>query len=140
MIKGNLLSVTEGILLHQCNCQGNFGAGLALQIKHKWPHVAEASEKLCRLSSPLGHTQLVQINEKLWVANIYGQFHYGRGHRQTDYVAVSRALWELKGIANEKEVFAPKNMGCGLAGGVWTVYLGILETVFPNITIIEFER
>ena len=36
-IKGDLLEITEGIICHQVNCQRVAGAGLALQIRKKWP-------------------------------------------------------------------------------------------------------
>lgn len=36
-IKGNILNVTEGIIVQQVNCHGIMGAGLAKQIRDKWP-------------------------------------------------------------------------------------------------------
>lgn len=38
-IKGNILNVTEGIIVQQVNCMGVMGAGLAKQIKDKWPNI-----------------------------------------------------------------------------------------------------
>ena len=32
--KGDLLSVTKGIIAHGCNAQGVMGSGVALQIKN----------------------------------------------------------------------------------------------------------
>ena len=38
-IKGDILNVTEGIIVQQVNCFGVMGAGLAKQIRDKWPSV-----------------------------------------------------------------------------------------------------
>ena len=38
-IKGNILNATEGIIVQQVNCMGVMGAGLAKQIRDKWPSV-----------------------------------------------------------------------------------------------------
>lgn len=34
-IKGDVLSIKEGIILHSCNDQGIMGAGIAYQIKER---------------------------------------------------------------------------------------------------------
>ena len=37
VIKGDLLKAKEDIIIHQVNCQGAYGAGLAKQIANKYP-------------------------------------------------------------------------------------------------------
>jgi len=37
VLKGDILTVKKGYVCHQVNIQGIMGAGLALQIKNKWP-------------------------------------------------------------------------------------------------------
>ena len=32
IINGNILDITEGVIVHQVNCKGVMGAGLALQM------------------------------------------------------------------------------------------------------------
>ena len=39
---GDLLNVTEGIILHGCNGQGVMGAGVAKAIKMKYPEAFTA--------------------------------------------------------------------------------------------------
>jgi hypothetical protein len=118
---------------------GVLGAGLALQIKNKWPKVALASEELCKNSNPLGTAQLIKVEEHLWVANIYGQYKFGRHGVYTDYTAVSKAFYDLKSQLNGQSIYIPKNMGCGLAGGVWSLYSEIVNVILPDTTIIELE-
>ena len=36
-IHKNLTTVTHGIVAHGCNCKGKMGAGVAKDIKEKWP-------------------------------------------------------------------------------------------------------
>lgn len=37
LVQGNILDAPENIIVHQVNCKGVMGAGLALQIKSKYP-------------------------------------------------------------------------------------------------------
>lgn len=39
VIEGDILTVTHGIIAHQCNCRGVMGAGLALQVRNKYSKV-----------------------------------------------------------------------------------------------------
>ena len=44
----NLLNIRSGVICHQVNCIGAMGAGLALQIRNKWPIVYEKYKEDCR--------------------------------------------------------------------------------------------
>ena len=39
VIKGDVLSIKEGIIVHGCNCQGVMGGGVALSIRNQFPTV-----------------------------------------------------------------------------------------------------
>lgn len=43
----NILNSTETILVHQVNCMGVMGAGLALQIARKYPNIRQNS--VCKI-------------------------------------------------------------------------------------------
>lgn len=47
IVKGSLLRANEDILGHQVNTLGAMGAGLAKQIKEKYPYVYEDYKNLC---------------------------------------------------------------------------------------------
>lgn len=47
IVKGDILQASEDIIGHQVNCQGVMGAGLAKQIRNKYPHVYDEYRKLC---------------------------------------------------------------------------------------------
>lgn len=43
----NILDVTEGIIIHQVNCQNVMGAGVALQLSRKYPIVKQEYHNIC---------------------------------------------------------------------------------------------
>lgn len=46
-VEGNILDAEEDIICHQVNCKGVMGAGLAKQIKSKYPNVYKDYKRLC---------------------------------------------------------------------------------------------
>lgn len=126
--KGNILEATETIICHQVNCRGVMGAGLANQIRRNYPQVYKAYKKY---ASPecLGKVQLVPINSKQCIANIFGQLNYGTKTVQTDYKAIARAFSVLNNRFPGCSVAIPYKMGCGLAGGDWNT---MLKTITEN--------
>lgn len=139
IVNGNLLRVEEGIIVHQVNCQGVMGAGIARQIKSMYPNVFASYAKACasRTSEQLlGRSQVVQVNDRLYVCNLFGQDRYGRDRRHTDYKAFEKALIELqkKSLAIRLPVFFPFGIGCGLAGGDWKIISAFIEYYIPEAT------
>lgn len=90
-ISGNILDVTEGIIVQQVNCQGVMGAGLAKQICQKYPSVYEHYSGVCGTAdkSLLGAVCYVRVSPTLLVASVFGQEFYGRNPNivYTDYDA-----------------------------------------------------
>ncbi|MDT0160376.1 macro domain-containing protein [Bacillus sp. AG4(2022)] len=145
MLEGNILNAPENIIGHQVNCQGVMGAGLAIQIRSKYPEVytnykefvAEYRNKLL-----LGKMQLVTCGENKWVANLFGQFSYGRRKPvYTHYGALEDALRDLKNFAKEHglSVALPYGIGCGLAGGDWEDVYAIIDGVFHNYEVVLYK-
>lgn len=144
-LKGNILNIKKGIICHQVNCKGVMGAGLALQIKKKWPEVYE-TYKDCHIGgiTTLGRTIIKPIKgHPLYVANLCAQNAYGRKTKivHTNYKALEACLkslaeWRVK---NEPTmlVYIPYKMSCGLAGGSWTKVLSIIESHIPEAVIMR---
>lgn len=65
------------IICHQVNCRAAMGAGLARQIRDKWPVVFDEYVKVCS-PKKLGDFQVVQVAPQLYVANLFGQSSFGR--------------------------------------------------------------
>lgn len=136
----DILTVTEGFIVQQVNCRKVMGAGLAKQIKLKWPAV---EEQYLKSQAKLGDVDFVSIDfGKLWVANLYGQDRTGAGLRQTNYGAVSHALAQMRSSIPDEmfgSVYFPWGMGAGLGGGSWEVISELIEFYFPEATICRKE-
>ena len=134
---GDLLDVPVGIICHQVNCRGAFGAGIAAQIAGKWPVVERVYRShLVRCADagvrPLGTVSYCAVAPGLTVANLYAQLSYGNGAREgrcyTDYGALRSCLEKVRlEFGWDVPMHVPYRIGCGLAGGDWKAVRPILE-------------
>lgn len=121
---------------------GVMGAGLAKSISDKWPIVKEEYLNLIAsnkqdLPGLLGKCQIITIDSDLMVANLFGQFDYGRQSVKTKYNKLADCFHQLRNISIEtkKDIYIPKFIGCGLAGGNWnTVFELIYKTFTQSVT------
>lgn len=137
IISGNILDISYGIIVHQVNCRRVMGAGLALQIRRRYPrHYAEYLQTEPRLGGALA----TQVAPGLYVAGVYGQDGYGRGRRQTDYAMLRDGLLEVAALARGTRlpVYLPYLIGCGLAGGDWEVVSNIIEATLPEAVVVRY--
>lgn len=140
----NILDVKQGIVCHQTNCIGVMGAGLALQIRNKWPKIYNAYKEECLAFEQdpkklLGHVQDILVSDGLVVANCYGQIFTGTGC-MTDYKAWDVILDKLTDLSNyfSLDLHFPWMVGCGLAGGDWETMLGKIKRAFGKSSINVF--
>ena len=138
MIDGNIFDCTENIIVHQTNCQGVMGSGIAKQVKERYPEVFNAYYHYCKtqeLKDIFGTALICQVSDYKYIANIFGQNTFGQG-LQTDYDMLKNALKEVHDFAKENNlsVAIPYKIGCGLGGGDWnTVYDIITEIFFDDV-------
>jgi len=139
MVDDNILQATEDIIAHQVNSMGVMGSGIAKQIKEKYPEVFDQYRKffINNKFTALGKCQIVKTEDNKYIANLFGQYNYGRDKQYTDYKALEEALFSLKVSAKDhkKSVAIPFNIGCGLAGGSWEVVYKIIEEVFQDYDV-----
>lgn len=127
-----------GILVHQCNAMGVMGAGIAKEIRNRFPIAYRKYKKAYDDNELyLGLAQIVNVDENFSVCNLIGQTYYGRGKNFTDYDAVRQGLREVGKYAteNNKKIYIPYMMSCGLAGGDWGIILQIIDEEVPNAII-----
>ena len=137
VVKGSLLNAKEDYICHQVNCAGVMGAGLALQIKNKYPLVYKKYRYAC-LNATKDLLGCVQIIDN--VVNIFGQRSYGVHSRQTDYNALRTAFTKLHNkLPIEKSLAFPYKFGCGLAGGDWSVVYNLIEECFKDRAITIYK-
>jgi len=128
--EGDILDGSEQYLVHQCNCQTTGSAGLAAAIFEKYPAANTYRNGKQRIP---GTVDVIEgVAEDRNVVNLYGQDKPGRPSmgefcRKQWFQS---ALSELGTIirthpANQGRrvtVAFPYQIGCGLAGGDWSVY------------------
>lgn len=142
-VKGDLLSLTKGILVHGCNCQGQMGAGIALPIRNKWKpvyyaYVARHAKAGLRTGDTVivGHTSML-LNEAakphldahcdvlppdLIVVNAMTQETFGsdRSRVYVDYDGLEAAFVKVGALARDTGLTVNFPLiGCGLANGQW---------------------
>lgn len=138
MIDGNIFDCTENIIVHQTNCQGVMGSGIAKQVKERYPEVFNAYYHYCKtqeLKDIFGIALICQVSDYKYIANVFGQNTFGQG-LQTNYDMLKNALKEVHDFAKENNlsVAIPYKIGCGLGGGDWnTVYDIITEIFFDDV-------
>ncbi|MEE1504756.1 MAG: macro domain-containing protein [Acutalibacteraceae bacterium] len=146
---GDTLTSTADVICHQVNCKGVMGAGLAKQIRDKYPNVYDHYKWHCKTfgqnlgvkSSLLGNIILdfgKDIdNGKQIIASLFAQDGYGRDKRYTDYEALRKSLKCLSLFlgGHENTIAIPYQMGCGLGGGDWNIVLSIIEEELASYTV-----
>lgn len=142
-IDQNILHVSHGIIVHQVNLAGMMGAGVAKQIKERWPIVfAHYRTGLVAKAYRLGDIQPVEVDKNLYVVNLFGQVRFGwDGAQYTNYDAVARGLSEVQKLSValaapwRPNIFIPYGMGCGLGGGSWDVVYELISQCTPDAII-----
>ena len=149
---GDILSGKYPVICHQVNCKGVMGAGLAKQIRAKYPFVYnEYLDLLKENNNPLGHILLSHasgLNGEI-IVSMFAQYGYGRYKRYTDYYAFKRCLYALEKSMNNyssnghyNTIAFPYGIGCGLAGGDWHIVqdmiIGFSEEVKQDVVIVRY--
>ena len=149
VMSGDVLETPIEIIAHQVNCLGTMGAGLAKQIKDKYPQVESWYKIYCHrryTQTILGTGQIVcQANHTFF--NIFGQYGYGTSKRQTDYEAFKSgfkdAILKYRFMDNDYnsqlKIAIPYHIGCGLAGGEWKIISKILEQLEKEENVIFYS-
>jgi hypothetical protein len=143
-IKCDIFESGADVILHQVNCQGVMGSGIAKTVKEKFPNVYQNYKYLCDVVTEpknlLGHVQPCAIDvetEKEFcvvIFNLFAQENYGYdGKCYTDYVALRKCIELVKEVCAEDDVVAfPYLMGCHRGGGDWSIVHKMIEEVFAD--------
>jgi len=135
-VDANLLEYPLEGFIHQANCFITMGAGIAKTIKDKYPEVYDADRNAGARgdSKRLGSFSFAKTKDGKVGYNLYGQYNYGRQSRFTSYDAVCNGLTKIEKHFREDlkltKLGLPRNMGCMLGGGSWTIVRAIIDDVF----------
>lgn len=137
---GDILSVTDGIIVHGCNAQGVMGSGIAKQIRAQYPECYEEYKRECSRRANLLGTVIPWTNNELTIVNGITQHHYGReaGTRYVSYRAIQAVFNATAALAAKagKEVHYPM-IGAGLGGGDWSVISAIIDDAFVDYPYVK---
>lgn len=142
---GNVLD-ENGIICQQVNCMGVMGAGLAKQVRSRYPEVYKAYRSFCEEYGAEGVWNMTTLlicptHDGKKIANIFAQFDYGTKCRKTDYERLRKAFRQINREYKGSDVAVPYGIGCGLAGGDWAVVSKIIEEELTdvNLTIVKYK-
>lgn len=136
---GNLLDVTEGIIVHGCNARGVMGAGVAKAVRARYPQAyADYRKAFESTGLKVGQTiwTRISMSPKLAIANAITQQDYGRNPmvRYVDYNALRQCFEEVGQVARKHQlsVHYPR-VGAALGGGEWSVIAPIIEQALQGV-------
>lgn len=144
---GNLVEMAKSgsfdLISHGCNCQKNFGAGIALEIKKSFPLSYEVDKNT---PSIMGNYSVCIDYPECIIVNSYTQKFVGKSKASSDseyhrYEAIRSCMKKINQEFKGKHIGLPL-IGCGLAGLKWNNVKKILkeELIDMKVTIIHFQK
>jgi hypothetical protein len=137
-------------ILQVVNAAGKYGAGFSGALSARWPKVESQyrqwwREKYGHLN--LGEIQEIQILSDLVVINMVAQKDIvsKNNPKPIDYVALQQCLSKVGIIISEinGSVHIPR-IGCGLAGGDWSVVESLIDSDLLkrgiNVTVYDLAK
>jgi O-acetyl-ADP-ribose deacetylase (regulator of RNase III) len=128
------------VIAHICNDAGGWGRGFVLSLSKRWTEPERSYRRWHRNQAQesfgLGLTQMVQVEETIWVANMIAQTGYGPNSLRIPpirYEALLDCLVSVQEFTSTKEasVHMPR-IGCGLAGGTWPEIEPMIKLALVN--------
>jgi len=136
---GNILDLAEDghfdFVIHGCNCFNTMGAGLALQIKTRYPQVYEADCRTkCGDKTKLGTYSFATVGTAFTIFNLYTQYGFANNHRK-DVFEYEHFENGMRSLVNTwgKGRYALPMIGCGLAGGDMGRILNVMDSINQQI-------
>ncbi|KAI9730268.1 MAG: ADP-ribose 1''-phosphate phosphatase [Cirrosporium novae-zelandiae] len=149
---GNIFDVPSGpnkVLLHACNCQGSWGAGVAAGFKTNYPAAYSIYHKRSRTPTLLGHTLLIppqypdvaSTNPRThWIGCLYTKPTVGASGPKSSpeeiVDATASALESLKGLLEKLKDQLPKEGG-GRGDAEWELHIVRINSGIFNV---KWER
>lgn len=148
-VKGDLIKLAFqdefDVIIHGCNCFCTMGAGIAKQIKAKFPEAFSADlETEKGDKSKLGTISWAEHKfeqSKIIIVNAYTQYHWRGSGKKADYEAIRSAFKQIKIRFSGLRIAYPA-IGAGLAGGDWKTISDIInqELEGEDHTFVEFRK
>lgn len=158
IVEKNLFDSKANFLVHQVNCQGVMGSGIAKQVAERYPFVDKEYRRYvfhCQKKNKkiLGTVQYVPLevwaiglvdtlkNDRIekydkdyqYIVNLFGQENYGTGI-QTDLTELKNAFIDIrdKALSVGATIAIPYRIGSCRGGADWNDVYTIIKKVFEN--------
>jgi len=135
LVEADLLEAdpfTVQFIAHQTNCVTDRAAGLALDLFAQFPYAndyARCQNRAIRTINVFGGG--IGGDTRRGVINMYAQLRVGRNPTEIERAVRLNnfrvCLQKISEIPCIRSVAFPEYIGCGLAGGHWSDYLGAIE-------------
>lgn len=148
-IKGDIFESGADVILHQVNCQGVMGSGIAKQVKERYPIVFEYYKSWCDDPSLkpglLGQIQTVYTDNtgKQAIINLFAQDKFGySGNRYTNYEALKKCLEKVNEQFAGHTIAIPYRMSCYRGRGDWSIVSKMIEETLIDcdVTLYEYNK
>ncbi len=154
-VNGDILNTNANIIVQSVNHRGVMGAGLAKQIKNKYPEIVHGYVHMCKTHSfreimrnglVYFYTILDEDGKKIrQVASVFGQEYYGTDRRHTNYLSLMNGIiWVFEYAESQGySVAIPSGIGCGLGGGDWQTVLMMLNDnlrYYPSLKVYVYKN
>ena len=154
-IKGDIFKGEWNGMVHCANLYHTFGAGVARIIADVYPEAYDSDCLTTKYGDPskLGYYSYADIDDKT-IFNLYGQEGIGNDgepiNRNVRYDHIHDGLYRVcehidlwrDPLKVFPYILAMPMMGCGLAGGEWSIVEAIvkfIEKLFDNIEIVVYH-
>jgi len=152
-IKGDLIQLFKDgqfdVIVHGCNCYSMMGAGIAKQIKNEFPQAykADMSFFIKTPENRLGKYSVAYYDGR-FIINAYTQLGIKQSNMKSpvDYDAIRNVFESLMFAEFENRSIGIPAIGCGLAGGDWSIVSDILDKIEKDgrnrgnvLTFVEYE-
>lgn len=145
IIDGDIFNCDADVILHQVNCRGVMGSGVAKQVREKFPWVYGRYKKTCDKHKKyktrlLGHVQEVFIDEDRVIVNLFAQENFGYdGKCYTDYNALESCLYIVNDEYKGRKIAIPYLMGCHRGGGNWDYVYSLIEKCLSDCDVTLYK-
>ena len=152
IVNGDIFESGAEFILHQVNCQGRMGSGVAKQVRERYPKVFQRYKDFINTYrkhglTPLGEVQYCTNGEKSKdgvtsqvIVNMFAQNNYGYdGQLYTDYNALQECLTKVNNtcadLGGNIDVAIPYLMACHRGGGDWSIVSKMIHDTLKDCDV-----
>ncbi len=141
-VRGDLLRSTNPVIVHGCNAAGKFGAGIAKQIRYKWPSAYDDYMFAFHGGLSLGEVVWSDVGNRQYVVHAITQKDVRSAHNPSPVSldAIHDAFCNIGEECKERgiENISIPMIGAGLGGGNWDEIRDVIVSV-PYDTKIDLH-